>query len=410
MMPDGRGEALSNNGRTQGESTEDPVQRITPLGPGELWSWNLDTNGFRALISIQGDNSDLSRAPAHRAGSLWFAGARLADFHGLLVRLELETNRFDLWDMDPGPDTGHGTRFLDQAGGAIWVSAFSPLLSRVDPLTRTAVRWNVSTSPAGLAVMQDGTVMMPRSSGTTGIPAVISQLNPLTGELKTWQLPIEEVPFSGVAAPDGTFFFASRRLSRIGRLDPRTGLLTEWSLLPSVINPQVISQDSRGRIWFGDVTAFDRIGRLDPDHNTLAVFQKSGIIVFAARPVDRAHEGKMVAGSDLRFAIDVLKEAPVPETITSITQATLMPVISQAPSEVVDLPFSTVVIEPEALTVFPDDPPDIFRYTVSVVTPIDLTEHRGSIYATAGVFDERVGPSRLYRLVIPEVVADVCRR
>ncbi len=86
-----------------------------------------------------------------------------------------------------------------------------------------------------------------------------------------------------------------------------------------------------------------------------------------------------------------------------------MPVISQAPSEVVDLPFSTMTMEPEVLTVFPADPPDIFKYTVPV-PPIDLTEYRGSIYVTAGVFDERVGPSRLYRLAIPEAVADASRR
>jgi hypothetical protein len=34
------------------------------------------------------------------------------------------------------------------------------------------------------------------------------------------------------------------------------------------------------------------------------------------------------------------------------------------------------------------------------MAPIDVSEHDGAIFATAGVFDERAGPSRLFRLQV----------
>lgn len=289
------------------------------FGPGLLTEWDLDAKNFRAIITIQGSKMIPPVAPRR---SLFFCGARLSDFHGLLVNVDPRYSLFRLWDLDGGLEEGFGTRFLDQSDGCIWVSSFGTSVKRIHLLTRTQCSWDLGSVAAGLAVMNDGTVMMPSS----GIPSGhIHCLHPRTGRLTSWTLPEEQVPFSGVTTPDGRFFFAERRLARIGRFDPKENILREWQL-PSGSNPQVISRDRLGRIWLSDANFNNRIGRLDPERNTVALFIKRGIVTFSVRPVDHRRIGRLVAAADLASYLDVLCETEVPETPTRVWETVLTPV------------------------------------------------------------------------------------
>lgn len=365
-------------------------------GAGLLTEWNLDAEDFRSIITIQG--SKVSPAVAPRR-SLFFCGARLSDFHGLLVNVDPRLNLFRLWDLDAGRQEGFGTRFLDQRGGSIWVSSFGTSLKRVSLQRGHQLGWDIGSVAAGLAVMDDGAVMMPSSGTPSGH---LHRLNPRTGRLISWTLPEEQVPFSGQASPDGNFFFAERRLARIGRFAPTKNILQEWQL-PSGSNPQVISRDRLGRIWFSDANFNDRIGRLDPKRNTIALFVKKGIVTFSLRPVDRRRIGRSVAAADLASYLDLLFETKVPDIPVRVCKTVLRPVSKQLSPVRSPLQVSALVITPTSQTVRPVDPPDLFRYPTPVVTPIDLVEHFGALYATAGVFDERKGPSRLFRLQLPEI-------
>lgn len=99
----------------------------SPSGSRVLTDWNLDASGFRAIITIQGAKKITAVSPR---GSLFFCGARLFDFHGLLVTVDPECDIFRLWDLDAGLVEGFGTRFLDQSDGVIWVSSFGSSLPR----------------------------------------------------------------------------------------------------------------------------------------------------------------------------------------------------------------------------------------------------------------------------------------
>ncbi len=94
-----------------------------------LTEWDLDAHGFRALVTIQG--SRMPRTVADRR-SLFFCGARLADFHGLVVNVDPRANHFRLWDLDAGREEGFGSRFLEQSHGLVWVSSFGPSVKLVD--------------------------------------------------------------------------------------------------------------------------------------------------------------------------------------------------------------------------------------------------------------------------------------
>lgn len=363
----------------------------SPRGPRLLTAWNLDESDFRAIITIQGSRVRKGVAPP---GSLFFCGARLSDFHGLLVNVEPRNDLFRLWDLDAGRKEGFGTRFLDQRHGFVWVSSFASGVRRLNLLTRTQWTWDIGTVPAGLAVLHDGTVMMPSSGNPSGR---IHRLIPKAGRLVNWTLPEEPVPFSGVAAPDGSFFFAERRLARIARFQAKDHVLREWQL-PDGSNPQVISRDRLGRIWFSDANFNNRIGRIDPRRDTAAFFTKQGIVTFSVRPVDRMGTGRTVAAADLALYVDLLRDTRSKETPVRVCETVLSPSSDKLAPVLSPISFAALVIPPTSQRVQPLDPTDLLRYPTPLVAPIDVVEHSGAIYATAGVFDERKGPSRLFRL------------
>ncbi len=239
--------------------------------------------------------------------------------------------------------------------------------------------------------------MMPSSGEPVGS---LHRLVPRDGRLVSWTLPEEQVPFSGVSACDGAFFFAERRLSRIARFHPRNALLREWQL-PAGSNPQVISLDRLGRVWFSDANFNDRIGRLDPRSNKIALFVKRGVVTFSVRPVDRLRLGRVVAAADLASYLDVLHPGPVREHGVRVCESELTPSTQRPATERARVTVTDLVIDPTRQVVRPVDPPRLLRFSTPVVAPLDLTEQFGAIYATAGVFDERKGPSRLFRLSTP---------
>lgn len=371
--------------------------RECPAGrPGWLTIWDLDAHDFRAVITIQGSRMPTVVAPRR---SLFFCGARLSDFHGLLVNIDPREDLFRIWDVDAGLAAGFGTRFLDQGDGLIWVTNFTRALKSVVPLLNVQVTWALGFVPAGLASLNDGTVLL-LSGGTPS--GQVHRFSPLSGQLTTWTLPEEQAPFDGVATPGGRYYFAKRRpAGGIARFDPSRNVLLEWQL-PSGSNPQVISRDRLGRIWFSDANFNNRIGRLDPRRSTVAFFIKNGVVTFSVRPVDPERLGRMVAGTDLTSSLDLLCETGVPETPVRVCRTVLTPTVGNLPSPVLSaIPPSSLVIPPTMQRVHPVEPPDLFRYSTPVVAPIDLVEHLGAVYATAGVFNERAGPSRLFRLRVP---------
>ncbi len=213
-----------------------------PSSVAMLSTWDLDAHNFRALITIE-----RGHPPAVSRKSLVFCGARLSDFHGLVVTMEPESNRFLLWDVDDALTEGYGTRFLAQHGGRIWVTKFTTQLKMVDMAAHSQLTWNLGVTPAGLVSRRDGSVMMPSGGSPTG---AIHRLKPASGRLTTWTLPTEPVPCSGVASRDGALFFAERRTSRIARLDVEDNRLVESGSFPAVPIPRLSPETVLGVFGF----------------------------------------------------------------------------------------------------------------------------------------------------------------
>jgi len=86
-----------------------------------------------------------------------------------------------------------------------------------------------------------------------------------------WTVPtLGQLPRDPLQTPDGMIWWAGMYGSLIGRLDPRTGEMTEFKLAPSA-RPHSIINDPAGNIWYtgnGNGT----VGMLDPETGEITVY------------------------------------------------------------------------------------------------------------------------------------------
>lgn len=86
-----------------------------------------------------------------------------------------------------------------------------------------------------------------------------------------WTAPtLGQRPRDPLMTPDGMIWWAGMYGSLIGRLDPKTGEMTEWKLDPQA-TPHSIIDDVAGNIWYtgnGNGT----VGMLDPDTGEITVY------------------------------------------------------------------------------------------------------------------------------------------
>jgi virginiamycin B lyase len=95
---------------------------------------------------------------------------------------------------------------------------------------------------------------------------------------------------------DGNIWFTGNGASMIGKLDPKTGVTTEYKMPdPSVKDPHTLNFDQNGILWFTAQQA-NVIGRLDP---------KSGDIKLVTSPTPRSRPyGLMINGNGIPVVVE----------------------------------------------------------------------------------------------------------
>lgn len=371
-----------------------------PTRAANVKTWNLNELSISPGLSVQGNRFPSSVAPAD---SVWLTAnttTRVANDHGLLVNVDPKTNLIRVWDIDTrlGTATGLGANFLDQDGEIVWVSQPQGVVNRLDPVARNLLTWILPVDPnqsvvRGIKAMPDNTLMI--SLESLNSPASIRQLNPTTDVLTAFFLPEETAPFSGDVAPDGTFFFAEFATNRIARLDTRLPAdnMTEWQLPPGG-HPIRLFVDRRGMVWFVDQ---ERVGRLDPKHNKLALFAKEDVSPQDLAPISIRARESLLALADGNPFVDILcaertTEVTVPVTVSTANRQSTT--VTPAPSRPT---LSFAELEPAVTTVSPVDPTGFSRYAVE--TPqLAVTTDRGIIYANGAEFISST--FRFYRLEV----------
>jgi virginiamycin B lyase len=93
---------------------------------------------------------------------------------------------------------------------------------------------------------------------------VLGRLDPKTGKIKEYSLTPKAGPHGLAADKDGNIWYTANFGSRVGKLDPKTGELTEYFMTdPAARDPHTPIFDKKGILWF-TVQGGNMVGRLIP--------------------------------------------------------------------------------------------------------------------------------------------------
>jgi virginiamycin B lyase len=93
---------------------------------------------------------------------------------------------------------------------------------------------------------------------------LIGRLNPATGEVAEYSLPENAKPHSVTPDPQGNIWYTGNSNATIGKLDPRTGAITEYKMPdPAARDPHTAVFDQTGTLWF-TLQQSNMVGRLVP--------------------------------------------------------------------------------------------------------------------------------------------------
>jgi virginiamycin B lyase len=94
-------------------------------------------------------------------------------------------------------------------------------------------------------------------------PAVLID-GPVKVSIKLWDVPtLGSRPHDPLATKDGAIWWTGQLSNKLGRLDPKTGAIREYTLKSAHTGPHGLVEDKRGNVWFTGNHA-SLIGRLDP--------------------------------------------------------------------------------------------------------------------------------------------------
>src|SRR5262249_44530480 len=87
---------------------------------------------------------------------------------------------------------------------------------------------------------------------------------PIKAVVKRWDVPtIGSRPHDPLATKDGAIWWTGQLSNKLGRVDPKTGAIKEYTLKSPHTGPHGLTEDRSGNIWFtGNNTGL--IGKLDP--------------------------------------------------------------------------------------------------------------------------------------------------
>ena len=93
---------------------------------------------------------------------------------------------------------------------------------------------------------------------------LIGRINPATGEVTEYTLPENAKPHTVTPDSQGNIWYTGNSNGTIGKLDPRTGMITEYKLPdPAARDPHTAIFDKRGTLWF-TLQVSNMVGRLIP--------------------------------------------------------------------------------------------------------------------------------------------------
>jgi virginiamycin B lyase len=95
-------------------------------------------------------------------------------------------------------------------------------------------------------------------------PAAVILDGPVKVNIHLWDVPTQgSRPHDPMAAKDGSIWWSGQLANKLGRIDPKTGAIREYTLKSPHTGPHGFAEDKDGNIWFTGNNA-GLIGKLDP--------------------------------------------------------------------------------------------------------------------------------------------------
>jgi len=131
----------------------------------------------------------------------------------------------------------------------------------------TIREWLVPTPgsrPHDPLAMPDGSIWY-----TGQMANVVGRLDPQTGKIREYSLPANSGPHGLMADGNANIWYTANFAGYIGKLDPRTGSVTKYPMPDAAArDPHTLLFDRNGTLWF-TVQSGNFVGRLDPVTGTV---------------------------------------------------------------------------------------------------------------------------------------------
>ena len=146
-------------------------------------------------------------------------------------------------------------------GSIWWTGMWASLVGRLDPATGEMDEYKlpIAARPHSIVPDEDGNIWYTGNSNGT-----IGKLDPDTGLITEYPTQARD-PHSATFHPNGNLYFTAQGAGMLGRLDPETGELTE---VPSEPRPYGIQVAANGTVWVA-FNGTNKIGAVDPE--TMAI-------------------------------------------------------------------------------------------------------------------------------------------
>jgi virginiamycin B lyase len=124
---------------------------------------------------------------------------------------------------------------------------------------------------------------------------LVGRLNPKTGEVWEYSLPENAKPHTVTPDQEGNIWYTGNSNGTIGKLDPRTGKITEYKMPdPAARDPHTAVFDKKGTLWF-TLQVSNMVGRLIPATGEIK-------LVTVSRPDSRPYGIKVSSDGNLWVA------------------------------------------------------------------------------------------------------------
>ena len=118
---------------------------------------------------------------------------------------------------------------------------------------------------------------------------LIGRIEPKTGEVTEYTLPPNAKPHTVTPDPQGNIWYTGNSNATISKLDPRTGMITEYKMPdPNARDPHTAIFDKKGNLWF-TLQVSNMVGRLVPS---------TGEIKLVTMPTQKSRPYGIVIGPD----------------------------------------------------------------------------------------------------------------